>query len=142
MGSKGDGISLWLTDRATLRIEMCGALWGANAQEYGKGLVGVSWECDADVISAGRPISATVIVDGGPKSICWVIDGAFCDGGEGRSYGWSRFHPSLDIVNWSASARVAPTLDGKLLALRIYDRALKTNETVQNHRAELLGRSM
>jgi len=129
----GRGISIWLTDRTTLRIDICGATWGANAQEYGKGLVAVNWECDAGLICAGRPIHATVIVDGGPKTICWVIDGAFNDGGEARSYGWSRFHPNLDIVNGAETARIAPTLDGKLSTLRIYDRALKMNEAAQNH---------
>ncbi len=132
---RGVGVTLTLTDRATLKVGLCGAMWNANTHMHGMGLAESAWECDPGLIASGKPLAATVIVDGGPKTITWVIDGRLSDGGAQRSYGWGRFHPNLDDVNGAANAKIAPSLDGAILAMRVYDRPLYTNEAVANQRA-------
>jgi hypothetical protein len=79
----------------------------------------------------------TVIVDGGPKIVSYVIDGAFNDGGAVRDYGWGRFDAAMDDVNGLAQARFAPAIFGQVKLLRIYDRYLTTSEAVGNWRASI-----
>jgi hypothetical protein len=133
---RGVGIAIRLTDRGTLRAELCGVLWNRNTHMHGMGLADCAWETDLDLLSVGRASRATIILDGGPRTITWVVDGHLCDGGAHRTYGWGRLHRNLDDLNAAPIARLAPDLDGELLACRIYSRALKTNEAVGNHRAE------
>ena len=76
-----------------------------------------------------------VIVDGGPKLILFVIDGILNDGGESRQFGWGRYNPHLRGVNGTELLQVAKDLKGQIVALRIYDRALRVSEVVANARA-------
>jgi hypothetical protein len=78
-----------------------------------------------------------IIVDGGPNIISFVVDGVLCDGGTACIYGWGRFTPELGDISGSKLLRLAPSLDGQLKRLRIYDRYLRTSEAVANHRAGL-----
>jgi len=71
------------------------------------------------------------IVDGGPCIISFVVDGALCDGGEHRQFGWERFTPNLYDVTGGPELRIAP----EVRSLRIYDRALRVSEAVGNWRA-------
>lgn len=75
----GKGITISLTDRATLQITLCGVPWSSTTQRQGNGIAQSS--CDAGVIQAGKWHHVTVIVDGGPKIISWILDEEFCDGG-------------------------------------------------------------
>ncbi|MCK5802928.1 MAG: exo-alpha-sialidase [Lentisphaeria bacterium] len=107
---------------------------------------GFFWDCDADLLEAGRAHSVAFIVDGGPKTISVVVDGMLCDGGETRPFGWGHFTPYAvatnagtprqATVNELGQVRLAPSLDGELLSLRIYDRYLLTSEVIANHRAD------
>ena len=76
-----------------------------------------------------------MIVDGGPKIITFIVDGVLCDGGEIRQFGWGCFNKDLSDINGAERVQVAPTLSGRLTVLRIYDRYLRTSETVGNFRA-------
>jgi hypothetical protein len=82
-------------------------------------------------VGVGKLHHVAIIVDGGPKVICFVVDGRLCDGGEFRQYGWGRFSPYLREANGSESLIV----DGAVQALRIYGRALRTSEAVAHFRA-------
>ena len=74
-------------------------------------------------------------VDGGPKIISFIVDGVFNDGGEARTSGYTWFNSGLADVNGDANVTLAPSLQGSLKSLRIYDRALRTSEAVGNFNA-------
>ncbi|MBN1557445.1 MAG: hypothetical protein JW951_04795 [Lentisphaerae bacterium] len=82
------------------------------------------WACDPGMLTAGRRHRVTVIVDGGPRLILFVIDGKLNDGGEHRQFGWGRFSPHLRDANGADRMRIDPAV----CALRLYDRALRVSE--------------
>ena len=112
------------------------------------------WDCDPDILRAGKLQHLAVIVDGGPKIISFVVNGILCDGGAYRQYGWGRFSPGLRHVN-SASKNpiIAPgstdmqahapaeadaqrvEVSSAIRLLRVYDRFLRTSEVIGNYRA-------
>lgn len=87
-----------------------------------------SWKSDAVEINGKTNI--TIIVDGGPKVISFVVDGKFHDGGNTRQFGWGLFNPNLRHVNGGKEIKVTD----KVELLRIYNRAILINEAVANHR--------
>lgn len=114
------------------------------------------WDCDPDMLKVGQLHHVTVIVDGGPKIITFIIDGMLCDGGSYRQFGWGRFNPHLRHVNTTTKNRViAPgssdeeekspssnTDDVQVIhiapqiqVLRVYDRYLRTSEVISNYKA-------
>jgi len=114
----GRGVALQTTPAGTLAIELS------------DGRIRWSWDCDPGLLVAGRAHHITVIVDGGPRIITFVVDGRLCDGGESRPCGWGRFREALGDVNGTAPLRVAPSLNGRVELLRVYDRYLRTSEAV------------
>ncbi len=74
----------------------------------------------------------SVIVDGGPCIVMFVVDGHLHDGGDARQFGWGRFNPSLVQCNGAPHMRVSPLLT----RLKIYARALYVSEAVGQARAE------
>jgi hypothetical protein len=93
------------------------------------------WDSDPGVIKAGKRHHLTIIVDGGPKVIIFVVDGNLCDGGEFRQFGWGRFSPNLRHANGAKVLRIAPHLKGRIETLRIHSRALRISEAIANLRA-------
>jgi hypothetical protein len=89
------------------------------------------------VLKTGELVHLAVVIDGGPKTISYILNGKFLDGGEQRQYGWGRYHPFLLDVNGRSTAELAPGFDGEIKSIRIYDRALRTSEVVGNYRAGL-----
>jgi len=67
-----------------------------------------------------------VIIDGGPKLILFVINGALCDGGDERQFGWGRYNPALREINGVSDASV----HGSVQEVALYDRALRVSELV------------
>jgi len=133
---EGDGLLLQLTDRGTLCLHLIGRLYDEPGAVIGNAMTDSAWECDLGLLRAGQTHHVTFIVDGGPKLITVLVDGVLCDGGDEKQFGWGRFHPCLRDVNGAAEARLAPTLHGALLSLRVYARYLRTSEAVANYRAE------
>lgn len=119
----GKGFAVTTTQHGTIRIEISD---GKNAG---------FWECDRDLIKANARRHVAIIVDGGPNVISFLVDGILCDGGAASTYGWGRFSPELGDVSGSGKLRVAPTLNGRLERLRVYDRYLRTSEAVANYHA-------
>ncbi len=93
------------------------------------------WTSDVGVLEAGRRRHVVVTVDGGPRVITLVVDGRLGDGGAERAFGWGRFSPWFVSANGSPQARLATGLQGRLLLLRLYGRALRTSEAVGNFKA-------
>jgi len=131
---RGYGITISLTDRATLRIALTGSIWTHNNGPAGNGCAQSGWESDPGLIRAGVRHHVTVIIDGGPKLILWVIDGEMNDGGASRPFGWGRLHPQLDDLNAEVMAQIGGRLDGEIAHFRVYGRALWVNEAVAHQR--------
>jgi hypothetical protein len=76
-------------------------------------------------LSGSEEHFVSVIVDGGPKTLCAVIDGQFDDGGD-RQFGFGLFHPHLGSVRGCGQFLVATAVR----RLLIHRRALLTAEAV------------
>lgn len=131
------GVLVQLTDRGTLRMTIRSGSYDTPGSVLGNSEVESSWDCDRGLLNAGKLHQVLFIVDGGPKVISVMVDGVLCDGGKERAFGWGRFHPNLLSPNGATMAKIGPSLNGSMEALRIYDRYLLTNEGVGNYRAGL-----
>ncbi len=129
---EGRGITIITTDRGTLKLTVCSRVCDLPGASWAGGMVECSWETDRHLLTMEKPHLICFIMDGGPKIISVLVDGMLCDGGRERQYGWGRFHPLLKEANGASAALVAPSLNGKLLALRVYNRYLRTSEAVAN----------
>jgi hypothetical protein len=99
-----------------------------------------SWRCDTGLLTTNRIHHLGMVVDGGPRIVSFVVDGVVGDGGLERQYGWGRISPELTDLNGESETRIAPSLMGRLLVLRLYDRPLRHAELVANCHAGLRGR--
>ncbi len=95
-----------------------------------------TWDCDTGLLKPGKKHQITFIVDGGPRIISVLIDGQLCDGSEARQFGWSFYNLSLRDMIGNRHLRIVPKFNGKLHALRIYNRPLRTSEAVGIWNAE------
>ncbi|MEN8255920.1 MAG: exo-alpha-sialidase, partial [Verrucomicrobiota bacterium] len=75
----GQGLCLQTTEKGTIEIVL------------NDGRTENRWDCDPGMLEAGVLHHVAVVVDGGPKTISFIVDGKFCDGGEYRQFGWGRF---------------------------------------------------
>jgi hypothetical protein len=125
--ASGKGIALTTTKRWTLELTL------SDGKRESK------WESDSGThpgtLRSGVWQHVSVIVDSGPKIVSFVIDGVFNDGGAVRQFGWGRYDPMLDDVNGLQRVAVAPRIFGEVKSFRIYDRYLRTSESVGNYRA-------
>ena len=116
----GQGIVLSTTDRGTIQVELS------------DGKARFAWDCDPGLLQPNTLHHIAVILDAGPKIITFVVDGALCDGGTGRQYGWARYPDALALVVPSR-LKIAPAVRH----LRVYGRYLRTSEAIANFRAGL-----
>ena len=116
---RNQGVFVSTTDASTIHIAL-----NDGRQETG-------WDCDRSLLETGRLHHVVITVDGGPKIITFVVDGALCDGGDQRQFGWGRFSPTLRAPIGSPTLKVGEAVR----SLRIYNRALRTSEAVANFRA-------
>ncbi|MBK8021510.1 MAG: hypothetical protein IPK19_08785 [Chloroflexi bacterium] len=126
------------------------------------GMTESRWDCDPGMLTAGMLHHVTIVVDGGPKIITFIVDGVLCDGGEVRMFGWGRFNALLRYVHsrvgkWvtapgtstDSSDSVVPTQDQSMeeaaiapavvRRLRVYSRALRTSEVISHFKAGVHG---
>ena len=101
------------------------------------GITKCSWESDQDTIKAGKLHHIAIMIDGGPKIISFVVDGVFCDGNSQRQFGWGRYNPNLRTLTNSGKFMISPDFDGEVKSVKIYNRAIMTNEAISNFRAGL-----
>ncbi len=78
----------------------------------------------SDPIVTGNRNHVVVVVDGGPKLISFIANGAFQDGGKFRQFGWGRFGKELRHANGSTNLKVSKEVE----SLRIFARILRTFE--------------
>lgn len=135
----GNGLAVTTTDRGTVQLSMRGALGpssgGFTREIRDFGLAEASWDCDPGVLQPGAWHHVGIVVDGGPKTISFVVDGKLNDGGDRRQFGWARFPRELRTVDASNTVSIAAHLRGELRQFRMYNRALRTSEVVSNWRA-------
>ena len=84
------------------------------------------WESDPNKLNAEGENQISIVVDGGPKIILFVINGALNDGGGTRQFGWGRLSPNLRDLNGREEARVAP----EVTHLVVHSQALMVEEAV------------
>jgi len=92
--------------------------------------------CGAQLFD-GKQHHVGFVVDGGPKIISVTVDDMLCDGGSQWAQGWTYFPPLLNNINNAANWQLAPSFNGKLLHLRVYDRYLLTTELIGNWRSSM-----
>ena len=118
----GAGLALLVAAGGSVRLEISDQ-WTASY-----------WDSDQGLLDTDAQHHIVVVVDGGPRTISFVIDGTLCDGGSARPLGYGRFSPYMKHVSGSKSIRVGDA-DATLHRLRVYDRALRTAEAVAGFRA-------
>ncbi|MBT4611821.1 MAG: hypothetical protein HOC05_17395, partial [Gemmatimonadetes bacterium] len=114
----GQGLTLQTTTRGTIEITL------------NDGRTENRWDCDAGLLVSGKRHHVGIVVDGGPRVISFVVDGALCDGGTDRQFGWGRFNGDLRDVNGAPQLAIGTGVR----LLRVYDRALMTSEVIGNAR--------
>ncbi|MEA3365539.1 MAG: LamG-like jellyroll fold domain-containing protein, partial [Candidatus Hydrogenedentes bacterium] len=119
----GKGLAVTTAKNGTVRIDFSD---GANSG---------GWDSDPGMIEHGKRHQISIIVDGGPNIVTFVIDGVVCDGGTHRQFGWGRFDPAIENINGDSKAKIASRINGTLETLRVYDRYLLNSEAIANYRA-------
>ena len=119
----GKGWVVDVTDHQTLAITLS------------DGRVQSVWDCDQGELTASQNHYVSIIVDGGPKIIAFVVDGILNDGGETRQFGWGRFNPYLQSVAGASDLRIGTAIKGSIQKVNVYDRALKVSEVIGNYHA-------
>jgi len=116
-----------------IRATPAGAIkWSASNGEHE-----ALFESDAGVLRPGQDHNVSIIIDGGPRIVMFVVDGVLCDGGDARPQGWYRIEPGWNDFNGNPSVAIGDAPGANLNALRVYDRALRVSEVVGNHRSEM-----
>ncbi|GAB4033701.1 exo-alpha-sialidase [Spirosoma jeollabukense] len=119
----GKGWLLRTTDKKTLEI----VLNDGRTQSV--------WACDEGLLKANQKQYVSIIVDGGPKIIAFVVDGVLNDGGDTRQFGWGRFNPQLKSVAGAPTLQIGTKLNGSVQQLTVYDRAIRVSEAIGNYNA-------
>lgn len=70
----------------------------------------------------------TVIVDAGPQTISWVMDGVL-----DQQFGWTRFPTELHTPTGSQIVQFSPSGDVEFGIVRFYERALRTAESISSY---------
>lgn len=81
------------------------------------------------------------MVDGGSRTILFVLDGILLDGGSERYYGYAKFSPTLGDINGTKELQLNTDDTCPISMVRIYDRALSTSEAIGDynyHKNQLL----
>ena len=118
----GAGFLLRVSGDRTLDLSLC------------DGQTRACWDTDPGAVRENELHHVVAVVDGGPRIILFVVDGALLDGGERRQFGWGRFSPYLSGLGRAEEIRIGPEAEVRLV--RIYDRALLVSEAIGNYRAE------
>ena len=108
----GTGIHITRGDAENIRIEIS------------DGWATATWESDAGELVGGTDHHVVVTVDGGPKTIVFVVNGLVNDGGAARHYGWGRFFSEMKDISGAQSLSVGTDLT----RLRLWARALRNAE--------------
>ena len=119
MDEGGTGFRLVKGPSDNVRLELC------------DGYAAAYWESDPDDLAQDARHHVVAVVDGGPKTIRFVVNGRLSDGGRARSYGWGRFF--AEMKDLTGRGRLTVGLD--LSRIRLWRRALRTAEALASYRA-------
>ncbi|MBN2558681.1 MAG: exo-alpha-sialidase [Clostridia bacterium] len=117
---RGDGSGLMMTSDRGNRVEIM----------LGDGRSFSSWKSDFRGLK-GKDDHIAVIIDGGPKTISFIINGRFNDGGTDRQFGWGRYNPNTRHADGSGKIYINKNVE----VMRMYDRVLMTVEACLNFKA-------
>ncbi|GAB3928665.1 LamG-like jellyroll fold domain-containing protein [Larkinella terrae] len=120
----GKGWFLRTTDAKTVEFSM------------NDGRTQASWPCDQGLLKANQNHHLSLIVDGGPHIIAFVVDGKLNDGGDTRPFGWGRFNPYLKSAAGASQIRLGAAINGRIRQLSIYNRALTVSEAIGNYQTQ------
>lgn len=67
---------------------------------------------EGGILQEGQAHHISIIIDGGPRVICFVVDGIFCDGGDDTQFGWGRFSRDLEHINTEDTMVIGRRRDG------------------------------
>jgi len=93
-----------------------------------------SWDCDQRLIEINKTHHISVIVDGGPKLILFVVDGVLNDGDEQRQFGWGRFSANFQSANGAEMITLSNIENSSIDFLRMYNRYLTVSEAIGNYK--------
>jgi hypothetical protein len=114
---RGEGVAIFLREGRVLEILLRDELSECR------------WSSQPGLLEDDGFHHVAVIVDGGPKIVSFIIDGAFDDGGDHRQFGYGLIHPTLRKLGDSQLLRFPPLMDNlRLQFARIHSRALLTSE--------------
>lgn len=118
--SQGKGFCLRINDRRALEFTAFDRL---SRMDH---------EGDPGLLPREGRVNLSLVVDGGPKILFFMVDGVLDDGGDRRQFGWGRYNPNFRSFEGGPRLVLHPGLEN----VRLYGRALRVAELVQNHRAE------
>lgn len=95
------------------------------------------WDCDENLLKPNYDHYVSIIVDGGPKTISFVVDGLLNDGGDTRQFGWGRFNPYLQSVSGSNDLIIGGKINGNIKNINIYKRAITVSEAIGNYKSSI-----
>jgi len=93
------------------------------------------WSSDPGLVTTGQDHHVSIIVEGGPRLILFVVDGLLNDGGTHRQFGWGRFSREFRSANGAEEISLAASAEATVTGLRIYDRAVTVSEAIGNYRS-------
>jgi hypothetical protein len=123
--SSGKGWAVTITPDRTLQLSL------------NDGRTKSVWDCDKNLIRANSEQYVSIIVDGGPKIISFVVNGLLNDGGDTRQFGWGRFNPYLQSVSGSNELIIGGGINGVIKNVTVYNRALTTSEAIGNYNSSI-----
>jgi hypothetical protein len=122
--------------------DKAGRGWQVRTMEGGRleivlsdGRTSARWASDPGLLKSGRTQHVVITVDGGPKTITFVVDGKLCDGGADQPCGWGRFDAALADASAAVETQLQSTLPGAVAKLQFFDRPLRNFEAVALARA-------
>ena len=119
--SEGKGWFLRTTMDETLQIDL------NDGRSYSV------WDCDKNMLKPKQDNYVSIIVDGGPNIIAFVVNGILNDGGDTRQFGWGRFSLYLQSVSGAKDLTIGKEINGTIKNVSIYNRALSVSEAIGNY---------
>ncbi len=145
LGKRRKGFNITIAPNNTLKFEMTDGQvrrWfdiqdGPNPAATLKSTRTWNWTMDDWALECGKVHHLVWIVDGASKVSSFLVDGKLLDGGTTRSQGWQWLNHYYEDINDDGIAKVGDRFPGKIHALRVYGRYLRTSEAIANYHAGL-----
>lgn len=99
---------------------------GALVFTMGDGKFWCTKSIDSSALPGGTPHHITIIVDGGPGIVMFVIDGVLWDGGSRQAFGFGWFNRYLSDINSAIVVRI----NNNAKNLKLFTRALTVSEAI------------